>query len=66
MNNNDKCIAIYTYDAYETLLNIVNTIEDAARWIGCSRKTLYNNFHLSGVMHASGYKIELINLKEGV
>lgn len=60
--NNTRLIGIYTYDASETLVNIVNTIEDAARWIGCSRKTLYNNLHIDNVMHASGFTVDRIDL----
>lgn len=54
-------VGIYTNDEHETLSHIVETIEDAARWIGVTVDALYKSKHLHGFMNSKGYKIELIN-----
>lgn len=59
-----KIIGIYTDDAPETLAHLVDTLSDAARWIGCSLQALYKAQHLDGYMHARRYKLELINEPE--
>lgn len=59
----NKLIGIYTNDENETLCHLVKTIQDGARWIGCSTTALYKSLKLDGVMNAKGYKIELINFK---
>ena len=62
----DKAIIIYTHDRLETYVKEVNTIQEAAHYIGTSTNTLYRHFHLDGVMHDKGFKIELVNMKEEV
>ena len=53
-------IGIYEDTKEQTLAHIVNTIEEAAKWIGCTRQALYKSLQLHGVMKAHGYSIELI------
>ena len=53
-------IGIYNNDATLTLANIVDTLEQAAAWIGCSRQALYESLHLQGVMKAKGFIVEKI------
>lgn len=53
-------VGIYTNDEHETLAHVVDTIEDASRWIGVTVDALYKSKHLHDFMNAKGYKIELI------
>jgi len=56
-----KDIDIVIYDLKNDLpVHIVDTIEKAAAWIGCARRMLYHNMHISGLMHANGYYIERV------
>jgi hypothetical protein len=59
-----KSILIVEDNALSLPVHIVDTIEDAAAWIGCSIKTLYNTMHLYGSMKAKGYVLELVNEDE--
>jgi predicted secreted protein len=59
-------IGIYEDTKAETLANIVETITEASKWIGCTIDALYKAQHLTGVMKAKGYKIELIENKEDI
>lgn len=53
-------IAIYNDDVALTLAHIVDTLDDASKWIGCSRSALYQSLHLNGVMRAKGFIVERI------
>lgn len=55
-----RLIGIYTDDGAETLCHLVPSIADAGRWIGCHPDTFYKSMHVSGVMRAKGYKLEII------
>ena len=57
-------IAIYEDGGAENLAHVVNTIEEAAAWIGCHVQALYKALQLSGVMNAKGYYIERIREDE--
>jgi hypothetical protein len=59
-----RIIGIYENNESETLAHIVETIEQASRWIGCGVTTLYDALHREGVMNAKGYKLEIIELNE--
>jgi len=59
-----KLIAIYENDNMELLVHIVETIEEASRWIGCGVTTLYDSLHRDGFMNARGYKLELLQLED--
>lgn len=58
------CIGIYTNDEFETLLNIVETIKDAAAWCDVTVDSFYKALHIHGRMSANGFVLELI-LKDG-
>jgi len=55
-----KLIAIYEDTKAQTLAHIVETIDDAAEWIGVTRQALYKSLHLHNIMKARGYIVELI------
>ena len=50
---------IIIYDENGLYCNEVETIEQAAAWIGCTTQALYKNMHLNGVMSCKGYTLEL-------
>ena len=54
-------IGIYQ-ESTETLAHLVESIEEASKWIGCSRQALYEALHLFGVMKAKGYIVERVQL----
>jgi hypothetical protein len=56
-------IGIYDKET-ETLAHIVDTIEEAARWIGSGVTTLYDALHRGGLMEARGYFLERVLLNE--
>lgn len=56
-------IGIYDKET-DTLAHLVETIEEAARWIGSGVTTLYDALHRGGVMEARGYYIERVNIEE--
>ena len=58
------CIGIYTNDEFETLVNIVETIKDAAAWCEVTVDSFYKAMHIHGRMIANGYVLELIS-KDG-
>jgi hypothetical protein len=60
----NRIIGIYENNESETLAHIVETIEQASRWIGCGMTTLYDALHRDGFMNAKGYKLEIIELNE--
>ena len=47
-------------DVFELPVTLVNTIEEASLFIGCSPRALYKNMQLHGVMKANGYVLELV------
>lgn len=52
---------IVIYDKRDGLIaHMVETIEQASEWIGCSLQALYKSLHLNGEMIAKGYKVEKI------
>ena len=53
-------IAICNDDKMELMVHLVDTIEDAAKWLGCKRDTLYKSKYLDGYMNYNGFKIELV------
>ena len=53
-------IGIYEFNDTELLVHIVDTIEEASKWIQCTPRALYLNLKLHGIMHAKGYKLERI------
>lgn len=58
-------ILIGIYDDESTLLvNITETIEEAAKWIGTGTSTLYDNLHRLGVMKAKGFTVERVAIAE--
>jgi len=59
-----KVIGIYEEGGAGLLAHVVETIEEAASWLGVSRQALYKSFKLYQVMKARGYTLELINLEE--
>jgi hypothetical protein len=59
-----RIIGIYENNESETLAHIVETVEQASKWIGCGVTTLYDALHREGVMNAKGYKLEIIELNE--
>jgi hypothetical protein len=60
-----KSILIVEDNALSLPVHIVDSIEDAAAWIGCSVKTLYNTMSLYGSMKAKGFALELVNDEGG-
>ena len=58
MKNYD--ILICNNDVMELPVNIVNTLQDAADWLQCNIRVLYNTMHRDNYMHYNGYKIELV------
>lgn len=60
--NNNKTIAIYEDTIAQNIAHIVDTLEEASQWLGCTRDTLYKSLHLHGVMKAKGYIVERIEL----
>jgi hypothetical protein len=63
MDKKTTVIGIYEIE-FDTLAHIVNTIEEAASWIGCGVTTLYDALHRGGVMEARGYYIERVTIEE--
>ena len=53
-------ILICNDDELSLPVHIVDTIEEASKWIKCSKTTLYKNLHLNGVMGANGFIVELV------
>jgi hypothetical protein len=53
-------ILICKDDNLELPVHIVDTIEEASKWLGCKRDTLYKSKYLNGYMNYNGFKIELI------
>ena len=51
-------------DVYELPVTLVNTIEEASLFIGCTPRALYKNMHIYGVMKANGYVLELVQKEE--
>ena len=58
-------ILIVEDNALALPVNVVETIEDASEWIGCSTQALYDNMALYGVMKAKGYVLELVPRERG-
>lgn len=56
----NRIIGIYENTEAETLAHVVDTIEQASKWIGCGITTLYDSLHRDGFMNARGFKIEII------
>ena len=61
----NRIIGIYENTETETLCHMVDTIEQASKWIGCGVTTLYDSLHRDGFMNARGFKIEIINEEDG-
>lgn len=59
-----KLVGIYKNDESESLVNLVNTIEEGALWIGVTPQALYKNHKIHGFMGALGFKLELIDIDE--
>ena len=57
-------IGVYEENGAETLAHVVETITEAAEWLGVSIDALYKAKHLHGVMRAKGYTLELIENTE--
>jgi hypothetical protein len=57
-------IGIYEDNEAGTLAHIVDTITEASKWVGCTIDAFYKSLHLTGVMRAKGYKIELLENEE--
>lgn len=57
-------IGIYEKEGSQLLVHIVDSIEDASNWIGCTRRALYRNMHVDGLMHFGRYFIERIGDEE--
>lgn len=56
---------IIIYDQRDGLpSHMVETIEQAGRWIGVSVQALYKSLHLNGEMVAKGYKVEKIMIDQ--
>lgn len=53
-------VAIYDMNDCELLVNVVDSIEEASKWLGCARSTLYKSLHIKGYMGYSNYKVDLI------
>ena len=53
-------ILICNDDVMELPVHVVSTIEEAAKWLGCKIRTLYNTMHKDGYMHYGAYKLELV------
>ena len=58
----ERIIAIYD-ENNETLHTIVNTIEEASKWLNVTRDALYKSLKLNGVMKAREYTIELVEIE---
>lgn len=60
-----KSVFIGIYELENDLIvNLVNTIQDAADWIGCGVTTLYDSLHREGLMNARGYYLERVNISD--
>jgi len=55
-----RTIGIYHDDEVGTLAHIVDTLEQASKWLGVSRRALYYSLKINGVMRAKGFTVELI------
>lgn len=62
----NSSILIGIYDNEGLLVNITETIEHAAKWIGTGTSTLYDNLHRLGVMKAKGYTVERVEIKDEI
>ena len=58
----ERIIAIYD-ENNETLHTIVNTIEEASKWLNVTRDALYKSLKLNGVMKAREYTVELVEIE---
>lgn len=56
-------IGIYNIEN-DLIENLVNTIEEAAQFIGAGVTTLYDALHRDGVMNARGYYLERVTIEE--
>lgn len=63
--NNKVLIGIYD-DESTLLVNITETIEEAAQWIGTGTSTLYDNLHRLGVMKAKGFTVERVDISDEI
>jgi len=62
----NSSVLIGIYDEEGLLVNITETIEHAAQWIGTGTSTLYDNLHRLGVMKAKGYTVERVEIKDEI
>lgn len=53
-------IAIYHDNESETLAHIVDTLQEASEWIGCTVDALFKSLHLNGKMVVKNYIVERI------
>lgn len=53
-------IGIYEKKGAQLLAHIVESIEEASIWIGCTRRALYYSLHTEGRMQFGKYFIERI------
>ena len=58
-------ILICNDDEMSLPVHIVDTIEEASKWIKCTRSALYKSLHIHGVMKANGFIVELVR-KEAI
>lgn len=62
MKNKEQFIAIYEDNESESLAHVVDSIVEAAAWVGCSVQAFYDSFHRTGRMQARGYFLEPVIL----
>lgn len=57
-------VGIYEETGAGLLVHVVDTITQAAAWVGVSVDAFYKALHLTGTMNARGYVLELIKNEE--
>lgn len=60
MKRKNVLIGVYVDDDSRLPVTIVDTIEEASKFIGCAVSTLYRNLKIDGEMNARGYIVEII------
>ncbi len=56
-----KSIGIYNTHDNDIIVNICDTIQAAAEWLGCTTSQLYKSLQINGIMSYKNYTLELIN-----
>lgn len=57
---NTTIVIFRSKDPYQLPIAYRDTIEECAKWIGCTPQALYKNHKINGYFEAKGYRLELV------